>query len=282
MVNENIASVLKACVRGRINIIVSGRAEAGKTAMLNALCQHINPLEDPRPYGLRDTERKIVVEEEQELHLPFDHVIRLQAGSLNWRGEREFTQRLLVQKALRMLPDRIIVGDCNGPEAFDLISAIGTKSYGCMMSVTANTPYDCLQRLENMMISGQPGLTSTIARHLIAETHPVIVQISRLEDGTRRVTEIAELQGINDSNWRDWREHRSNEIRSRQDVGKGDYLLSTIFHLEREGRDPRGFYKIKFVGSRQRPAFSDQLENEAVPFKLEWLRTDNEAKGLTV
>ena len=157
---------------------------------------------------------------------------------------------MLVINCLRMRPDRIILGECRGEEAFDMLQAMNTGHSGSMTTIHANNPRDCTKRLENMILMCGMEMPQKAARELIASAIQVIVQIRRLEDGTRRCTEIAEITGM-----------------------EGDTIaISTMFALEREGRDPRGFFKCRHVGSGLPPKFLEQLEQEAVPFKLEWLR----------
>jgi pilus assembly protein CpaF len=234
-----MAEVLKACVKGRINMIISGGTGSGKTTLLNALSAHINP-----------RERIITIEDAAELRLQHDHWVRMETRPANTEGKGQITQRMLVINTLRMRPDRIILGECRGEEAFDMLQAMNTGHGGSMTTIHANTPRDCTKRLENMILMSGVDMPAKAARELIASAIQVIIQISRLEDGTRRVKEVSEITGM-----------------------EGDIIaISTMFHLEREGRDPRGFFKCKHVGSGLPPKFLDQLEQEAVPFKLEWLR----------
>jgi pilus assembly protein CpaF len=234
-----MAEVLKACVKGRINLIISGGTGSGKTTLLNALSAHINP-----------RERIITIEDAAELRLQHEHWIRMETRPPNIEGKGQVTQRMLVINTLRMRPDRIILGECRGEEAFDMLQAMNTGHSGSMTTIHANSPRDCTKRLENMILMGGMDMPAKAARELIASAIQVIVQIRRLEDGTRRVTEIAEITGM-----------------------EGDTIaISTLFHLEREGRDSRGFFKCRHVGSGLPPKFLEQIEQEAIPFKLEWLR----------
>ncbi|HEY9785975.1 MAG TPA: CpaF family protein [Candidatus Obscuribacterales bacterium] len=234
-----MAEVLKACVKGRINLIISGGTGSGKTTLLNALSAHINP-----------RERIITIEDAAELRLQHEHWVRMETRPANTEGRGQITQRMLVINCLRMRPDRIILGECRGEEAFDMLQAMNTGHGGSMTTIHANSPRDCTKRLENMILMGAAEMPVKAARELIASAVQLIIQIRRLEDGTRRVTEISEITGM-----------------------EGDTIaISTMFHLEREGRDPRGFFKCRHVGSGLPPKFLEQLEQEAVPFKLEWLR----------
>jgi len=234
-----MAEVMKACVKGRINIIISGGTGSGKTTLLNALSAHINP-----------RERIITIEDAAELRLQHEHWVRMETRPANTEGKGQITQRMLVINCLRMRPDRIILGECRGEEAFDMLQAMNTGHGGSMTTIHANTPRDCTKRLENMILMSGVEMPAKAARELISSAIQLIIQIRRLEDGTRRLTEISEITGM-----------------------EGDTIaISTMFHLEREGRDPRGFFKCRHVGSGLPPKFLEQLEQEAVPFKLEWLR----------
>jgi pilus assembly protein CpaF len=234
-----MAEVLKACVKGRTNLIISGGTGSGKTTLLNALSSHIN-----------SRERIITIEDAAELRLQHEHWVRMETRPANTEGKGQITQRMLVINCLRMRPDRIILGECRGEEAFDMLQAMNTGHGGSMTTIHANTSRDCTKRLENMILMSGIEMPAKAARELIASAIQVIVQIRRLEDGTRRVTEVSEISGM-----------------------EGDTIaISTMFHLEREGRDPRGFFKCRHVGSGLPPKFLDQLEQEAVTFKLEWLR----------
>ncbi len=234
-----MAEVAKACVKGRINLIISGGTGSGKTTMLNALSAHINP-----------RERIITIEDAAELRLQHEHWVRMETRPPNTEGRGQITQRMLVINCLRMRPDRIILGECRGEEAFDMLQAMNTGHDGSMTTIHANNPRDCTKRLENMILMGGMDMPQKAARELIASAIEVILQIRRLEDGTRRCTEMAEITGM-----------------------EGETIaISTLFNLEREGRDPRGFFKCRHVGSGLPPKFLEKLEQEAVPFKLEWLR----------
>jgi pilus assembly protein CpaF len=258
MMSENMVNVLKACVKGRVNIIVSGPRDAGKTTILNALCQHLNPREQP-----------CAIEHYPELCLPLDRLVRLQPSSPDGRGDCEIDQRLLVRKALSMNPSRLLLGDCTGGEAYDLLTRSSTSETAWMMTMEANSPDDCLMRLEEQMTRGQSNLSSLMARHFIAQAKPVIVQVRRIEDGTRRVTEIAEVQGLNDGKPKSpWLMERLNL----EQVKENDILIAKLFHIERAGRDSLGFFKTKFVANDRIPSFVEKLEQEGVAFKMEWIK----------
>ncbi|MBX9694265.1 MAG: CpaF family protein [Cyanobacteria bacterium] len=237
--SAQMAEVCKSCVKGRINIIISGGTGAGKTTLLNALSAHINP-----------RERIITIEDAAELKLQHEHWVRLETRPPNSEGRGQVSQRMIVANCLRMRPDRIILGECRGEEAFDMLQAMNTGHDGSMTTIHANSPRDCTKRLENMILMAGMDMPQKAARELISSAIQLIVQIRRLEDGTRRITEIAEITGM-----------------------EGDTIsLATLFSLERHGRDAKGFFICEHVGSGLPPKFLEKLEQEAVQFSLQWLK----------
>src|SRR6201987_1302867 len=180
-----MAELLAAAVRARVTTIISGGTGSGKTTMLNALSPFIS-----------DKERLITIEDAAELQLQQPHVGRMETRPPNIEGKGEIRQRDLVKNALRMRPDRVILGECRGEEAFDMLQAMNTGHEGSMATVHANTPRDAISRLEQMI--GMAGLPMTVAsiRRPIAAAIRVIVQLSRLSDGKRRVMSIAEITGM--------------------------------------------------------------------------------------
>src|ERR1700716_1936093 len=184
-IKPQMAEVLAAAVRARITTIISGGTGSGKTTMLNALSAFIS-----------EKERLITIEDAAELQLQQPHVGRMETRPPNIQGKGEIRQRELVKNALRMRPDRIILGECRGEEAFDMLQAMNTGHEGSMATIHANTPRDALSRLEQMI--GMAGLPMTISsiRGQIAAAIKVIVQLSRLSDGKRRVMSIAEITGL--------------------------------------------------------------------------------------
>jgi pilus assembly protein CpaF len=180
-----MAELLAAAVKARVTLIISGGTGSGKTTMLNALSAFIS-----------ERERLITIEDAAELQLQQPHVGRLETRPPNIEGKGEIRQRELVKNALRMRPDRIILGECRGEEAFDMLQAMNTGHEGSMATVHANTPRDAMSRLEQMI--GMAGLPMTVAsiRGQIAAAIRVIVQLQRLSDGKRVVTSIAELTGL--------------------------------------------------------------------------------------
>jgi pilus assembly protein CpaF len=184
-IRPQMAELLAAAVKARITLIVSGGTGSGKTTMLNALSAFIS-----------EKERLLTIEDAAELQLQQPHVGRMETRPPNTEGKGEIRQRELVKNALRMRPDRIILGECRGEEAFDMLQAMNTGHDGSMATIHANNPREAISRLEQMI--GMAGLPMTIAstRGQIASAIRVIVQLQRLSDGKRRVTSIAEITGM--------------------------------------------------------------------------------------
>jgi pilus assembly protein CpaF len=180
-----IVDVLKAAVMGRISLVISGGTGSGKTTLLNALSGYI-------PHQ----ERLITIEDAAELQLQQPHVGRLETRPPNAEGKGEIRQRELVKNALRMRPDRIIIGECRGEEAFDMLQAMNTGHEGSMTTIHANTPRDALKRLEQMV--SMAGMATTIGsiRGQIASAITVVIQLQRLPDGKRRLTSVSEIDGM--------------------------------------------------------------------------------------
>jgi pilus assembly protein CpaF len=180
-----MAELLAAAVKARVTLIISGGTGSGKTTMLNALSSFISP-----------KERLLTIEDAAELQLQQPHVGRMETRPPNVEGKGEIRQRDLVKNALRMRPDRVILGECRGEEAFDMLQAMNTGHEGSMATIHANTPRDAISRLEQMI--GMAGMPMTVAsiRGQIAAAIRVIVQLSRLSDGKRRVMSIAEITGL--------------------------------------------------------------------------------------
>lgn len=187
--NEDMANFLVIAARCRMNIIVSGGTGSGKTTMLNALSQFINA-----------TERTITLEDAAELRLQQDHVVRMETRGGGEDGRGKVTMRNLLVNALRMRPDRIIVGECRGEEAFEMLQAMNTGHNGSMSTLHANTARDALARLESMVIMAQAELPLVAIRRYISSSVNFIIQVSRLPDGQRKVTSITEVIGMESDN----------------------------------------------------------------------------------
>ncbi len=222
-----IVDVLKAAVRGRISLIISGGTGSGKTTMLNALSSYI-PAD----------ERLITIEDAAELQLQQLHVGRLETRPPNAEGRGEIRQRELVKNALRMRPDRIIIGECRGEEAFDMLQAMNTGHEGSMTTVHANSPRDALRRLEQMVTMA--GMTSTVGsiRGQIASAITIVMQLQRLPDGKRRVVSVSEITGM-----------ESEEIQTQD-----------IYRFVKEHTDETGNIHGSFRATGVRPNFLRELK----------------------
>ncbi|OYQ25652.1 type II secretion system protein E [Sandarakinorhabdus cyanobacteriorum] len=222
------ATMLKAVVASRRNVIVSGGTGSGKTTMLNALSASIGA-----------HERVVTIEDSAELQLQQSHVVRLETRPANIEGRGEVNQRDLVKNALRMRPDRVILGEIRSGEAFDMLQAMNTGHDGSMTTLHANTPRDALSRLEQMIGMSGIDISPKSARAQIASAINVVLQLERLQDGTRRVTSVAEITGM-----------------------EGDIILmQEIFKFVREGVDAEG----KVIGEMRpmgvRPKFMEVLKS---------------------
>ncbi|MFN0147613.1 MAG: CpaF family protein [Dehalococcoidia bacterium] len=183
--SDETAEFLAMCVRAHMNIIISGGTGTGKTTMLNALSAFIP-----------NTERIITIEDPSELRLQQEHVITLEARPASIEGKNQIKQRDLVRNCLRMRPDRIIVGEVRGEECFDMLQAMNTGHDGSISTVHANTPRDAVARLENMVLMAGMDLPGRAIREQIAAAIHVFIQVSRLQDGSRRVTHVTEVSGM--------------------------------------------------------------------------------------
>ena len=230
---ESTASFLRACVRLRLNMVLSGGTGTGKTTLLNAISTY-----------LPSSERIIVIEDPVELKLQQKHVISMEARPPNIEGRNEVTMRDLVRNSLRMRPDRIIVGEVRGPEAFDMMQAMNTGHEGSMTTVHANTPRDALARIENMILMAALDLPSRAIREQMAAALHLVVQLTRYSDGRRRVSTIAEITGM------------ESDIVTMQD----------LFRFEQTGLDSQGHAQGELVSTGIRPTFADRFEKAGVDF----------------
>lgn len=186
-IRPQIVDLLRAAVHGRVSLIISGGTGSGKTTLLNALSAYIP-----------QQERLITIEDAAELQLQQPHVGRLETRPPNAEGRGEIRQRELVKNALRMRPDRIIIGECRGEEAFDMLQAMNTGHEGSMTTIHANSPRDALKRLEQMVGMAGTSMTNDSIRNQIASAITLIIQLQRLPDGKRRVTSVCEITGMQD------------------------------------------------------------------------------------
>ncbi|WP_170421742.1 CpaF family protein [Ruegeria arenilitoris] len=224
--NDSAAKLLRGLVEAKMNVLISGGTGSGKTTMLNALSSYISP-----------RERIVTIEDAAELQLQQEHVLRMETRPAGLDGTGAVAQRDLVRNALRMRPDRIIVGEVRGSEAFDMLQAMNTGHDGSMTTVHANSPRDALSRVEQMVQMGGIELPHAAIRATIASAIHFVLQLNRLSDGSRRVTSIAEITGM------------EGNIVTMQD----------IFVFKREGKDEAGNILGKFMPTGIRPKSSDAL-----------------------
>jgi pilus assembly protein CpaF len=234
---QKVADFLKACVVGRLNIICSGGTGTGKTTTLNVLSPFI-------PYD----ERIITIEDAVELQLHQKHVVQLESRPPNIEGKGEVTIRDLVRNALRMRPDRIIVGEVRGGEALDMLQAMNTGHDGSLSTVHANTPRDVLSRLETMVLMAGLEIPVTAIRKQISSAIDLIVHLNRLKDGTRRFVKIVEVQGM------------EGEIITLQDLFVFDFSM---------GIDSTGKFKGSIKSTGLRPRFLDKLHDIGIDIPSE-------------
>ena len=172
-------------VKGKLNLLISGGTGAGKTTLLNVLSGYIP-----------NVERIVTIEDAAELQLKQEHVVRLETRAPNIEGKGAVRQRQLVINSLRMRPDRIVVGEVRGEEAFDMLQAMNTGHEGSLTTVHANSPRDALARVENMVSMANLNIPERAVRHQIASAIHAVIQVARLSDGTRKVTQISEVTGM--------------------------------------------------------------------------------------
>jgi pilus assembly protein CpaF len=224
--SAEMLQILAAAVRARISILISGGTGAGKTTFLNLLSQYIPP-----------TERLVTIEDAAELQLNQENVVRLETRPPNIEGQGAIRQRQLLINSLRMRPDRIIIGEVRGEEAFDMLQAMNTGHEGSMTTIHANSPRDALSRLESMIAMGNMNLPERTVRQQITSAISIVVQCSRMSDGTRKVTTISEITGMDE-----------NVI-----------SMHEIFAFQKKGIGPNGNVVGTFRPTGIRPKFLDRL-----------------------
>jgi len=224
--SPEMLETLAAAVRARISVLISGGTGAGKTTLLNMLSQYI-----PK------NERIVTIEDAAELQLAMENIVRCETRPPNIEGQGAVRQRQLLINSLRMRPDRIIIGEVRGEEAFDMLQAMNTGHEGSMTTIHANTPRDALSRMESMVAMSNLNLPERTVRQQIASAITIVVQVSRMSDGSRKVTSISEITGMDEN------------VVSMQE----------IFRFNRKGVGPDGRVVGTFEPSRIRPKFMERL-----------------------
>ncbi|MBL8242006.1 MAG: CpaF family protein [Bryobacterales bacterium] len=226
-----IIDFLAGAVKARLNIVVSGGSGSGKTTMLNTLSRFI-----------REEERVVTIEDTAELQMQQEHVVRLETRPINIEGAGAITQRDLVINALRMRPDRIIIGECRGAEAMDMMQAMNTGHDGSMTTTHANTGRDAFSRLETMVMMASQSIPDRVIRQMLASAVNLVVHCARLTDGTRKVVSISEVTGV-----------------------EGDQVkIEDIFLFEREGLSAGGRVLGRFRGQNYRPVCAERIRSYGI------------------
>ena len=232
---DYMADFLQAATRSKLNILISGGTGSGKTTMLNAISNFIPA-----------TERVVTLEDSAELQLQIPHVLRLETRPPNTEGRGEVGLRDLVRNSLRMRPDRIVIGEVRSGEAFDMLQAMNTGHEGSLTTVHANNPRDSLARLENMVSMAGLELPLVAVRKQIASAIDIVVQLSRLEDGSRRVMSIQEVDGM-----------------------EGDVItMAELFRFKRQGIAEDGAVLGSYVATGIIPKSMDRLSNMGAKLDL--------------
>jgi pilus assembly protein CpaF len=246
-ITQRVADFARACVRGRLNLLISGGTGSGKTTTLNVMSSYIP-----------GDERIVTVEDAAELQLHQEHVLTLESRPANIEGKGAVAIRDLVRNTLRMRPDRIVVGEVRGAEALDMLQAMNTGHDGSLTTVHSNSPRDTLSRIETMVLMAGFDLPVRAIREQIAAAVDLIVHVSRLKDGTRRVTHVTEVEGM------------EGEIITLQDIFLFDYGM---------GVDEDGVYKGRLKATGIRPSFSQDLENQGIRLPADLFDPEPFARG---
>ena len=234
--DERMAQFLEACVRGRLNVVVSGGTGSGKTTLLNVLSAYVP-----------ESERIVTLEDSAELQLHQDNLVTLETRPANIEGEGEISMRDLVRNALRMRPDRIIVGEVRTGEALDMLQAMNTGHDGSMTTAHANSARDLLSRLETMVLMSGMELPLRAIRSQIASAVDIVVQIARMRDGSRKIINISEITGM-----------------------EGDIItMQDLFRFEQQGIDGDGRLRGEFVTTGLRPMCSEKLELNGIHLPMD-------------
>ncbi|MEL7656471.1 MAG: CpaF family protein, partial [Bacillota bacterium] len=238
-VSPMMMSFLEACVKGKLNIIVSGGTGSGKTTLLNVLSGYIP-----------DTDRIVTIEDAAELQLRQNHVVTMESRPTNLEGAGQITIRDLVRNALRMRPDRIVVGEVRSGETLDMLQAMNTGHDGSLTTAHANTPRDLMSRLETMVLMSGMELPVKAIREQVSSALDLIVHQARMKDGSRKVVNITQVVGM-----------------------EGDTItLQDIFVYKQHGLDSEGKIAGSFVSTGIRPTFLDKLVSNGVLVKDDWFR----------
>jgi pilus assembly protein CpaF len=246
-ITQRVADFCRACVRGRLNILISGGTGSGKTTTLNVMSSYIP-----------GDERIVTVEDAAELQLHQEHVLTLESRPANIEGKGAVSIRDLVRNTLRMRPDRIVVGEVRGAEALDMLQAMNTGHDGSLTTVHSNSPRDTLSRIETMVLMAGFDLPVRAIREQIAAAVDLIIHVSRLKDGTRRVTHVTEVEGM------------EGDIITLQDLFLFDYGM---------GVDEDGVYKGRLKATGIRPTFSEDLENQGIRLPADLFDPEPFARG---
>lgn len=244
--DRKMADFIKACIQARINILVSGGTGSGKTTTLNVLSSFIP-----------ENERIVTIEDAAELKLQQEHVVTLESRPANIEGNGEITIRDLVKNALRMRPDRIIVGEVRGGEALDMLQAMNTGHDGSLTTAHANNPRDALSRLETMVLMAGFEMPIRAIREQVSSAIELILQQSRLKDGSRKITYITEVQ------------HMEGDVITTQD----------LFRFEQTGMDENGKLTGHFVSTGMQPGFMDKFQVNGVSLPDDFFMTEEEKRG---
>ena len=244
--DRKMADFIKACIQARINILVSGGTGSGKTTTLNVLSSFIP-----------ENERIVTIEDAAELKLQQTHVVTLESRPANIEGSGQITIRDLVKNALRMRPDRIIVGEVRSGEALDMLQAMNTGHDGSLTTAHANTPRDALSRLETMVLMAGFEMPVRAIREQISSAIELILQQSRLKDGSRKITYITEVQ------------HMEGDVITTQD----------LFRFEQTGMDEDGKLTGHFVSTGMQPSFMEKFQTNGVELPEDFFMSDEEAGG---
>ena len=239
----NVAAFLLAAVQARVSILISGGTGAGKTTLLNALSAGIPP-----------DERLVTIEDSAELILQHSHVAQLETRPMNSEGSGQFTQRDLVRNSLRMRPDRILIGEVRGAEALDMLQAMNTGHEGSLTTIHANDTQDALARLEMMVAMSGVELPHRVVRQYVASGIGLVVQLSRLKGGVRKVTRVTELRGTE----------------------QAEYDAVDLFRFEQNGLDDSGAAIGRFTATGIVPTCASRFEDYGAEFDANWFSTCDE------